>query len=716
MEVKTAQQGIRSKRSRGVRQAYAVATLLLLGVVVAGCGKGDAERRLEQRQYEVSRSEQVSLSQIVETFNHLYDRVNLEVEPPLVILDRRKTLDGEKALARFGRNPAIDDPPLPNYITITSPNTRLKALGVKPGDQVQYFIREVRDAFTEMGEEGNRTWTGQAEFAPVNMTVAQVVDDQHIIVDGGYPLVVDQDYEIQILRYVDDRSQDIREQLNAYAGYGSPLLAWQPSPDSGALENSLNLLSQSMRHTFKDSTGRPYEPPKLLETLPESIRNSARLANYLSTDALGHISFAEHEGRLLQQAVWLRNISNWARGDAVGDVELAEQLFDWTVRHIQLEGAEPEKVHHLARDPWEILLYGTGTAEQRAWVFANLCRQQGLPAVLLTATKTNTDGQAADKFWCAAILSQGEIYLFDPALGFPIPGVGGEGIATLTAAANDPGVLRQLDLDDEHRYPWSQEDLQHVEAKIVRSPLSLSRRAALLQERLVGQSAFVIADDPAPWSDAFGNHEAIQRVALWAWPFEVLDRQLAMGLAQNRNQRVRAALEFRVFAFEPRLWKARALHFRGPSEIAADGTAEEDDDAIDGHKEAIKLYQSAVATSWEVAGQQSDEKRQTMQAARENAVYWLGLLKMDQGLTESNGKDLEIAATSWFQQVLASKPPSAWLQGTRYNLARTYEALGRTEEAIELYEKDDSPQWYGNRLRSRWLRETKARSEQPAGS
>jgi hypothetical protein len=94
-----------------------------------------------------------------------------------------------------------------------------------------------------------------------------------------------------------------------------------------------------------------------------------------------------------------------------------------------------------------------------------------------------------------------------------------------------------------------------------------------------------------------------------------------------------------------------------------------------------------------------------MQAARKNATYWLGLLKMDQGLTGHDRRDLEIAATSWFPQVIDAKPPSEWLDGTRYNLARTYEALGQTDQAIELYEQGDSLQRHGNLLRARRLRE-----------
>jgi hypothetical protein len=59
------------------------------------------------------------------------------------------------------------------------------------------------------------------------------------------------------------------------------------------------------------------------------------------------------------------------------------------------------------------------------------------------------------------------------------------------------------------------------------------------------------------------------------------------------------------------------------------------------------------------------------------------------------------------ERVIGAPLPSPWLPGARYNLARSYEALGETEKAIALYEADDSPQRHGNRLRAKWLAEAK---------
>ena len=75
----------------------------------------------------------------------------------------------------------------------------------------------------------------------------------------------------------------------------------------------------------------------------------------------------------IQEAIWLRDISRWAHGDGFDDVSRATALFDWTVRNIQLEADEDS----MPRRPWQTLLFGRGTAEQRAWVFAGSVGSKG---------------------------------------------------------------------------------------------------------------------------------------------------------------------------------------------------------------------------------------------------------------------------------------------------------------------------------------------------
>ena len=82
--------------------------------------------------------------------------------------------------------------------------------------------------------------------------------------------------------------------------------------------------------------------------------------------------------------------------------------------------------------------------------------------------------------------------------------------------------------------------------------------------------------------------------------------------------------------------------------------------------------------------------------AKQHASYWLGLAQFDDGNLE--------AAASWFKdRSLELYPNGVWTAGARYNLARTYEALGDYERARELYLEDESPQQHGNLIRAKLL-------------
>jgi TolA-binding protein len=64
------------------------------------------------------------------------------------------------------------------------------------------------------------------------------------------------------------------------------------------------------------------------------------------------------------------------------------------------------------------------------------------------------------------------------------------------------------------------------------------------------------------------------------------------------------------------------------------------------------------------------------------------------------------AAVTWLQErTIDANPDGPWTDGARYNLGRTYEALGKYEEAREIYAADESPQAHGNHLRAKLLKQ-----------
>jgi tetratricopeptide (TPR) repeat protein len=89
----------------------------------------------------------------------------------------------------------------------------------------------------------------------------------------------------------------------------------------------------------------------------------------------------------------------------------------------------------------------------------------------------------------------------------------------------------------------------------------------------------------------------------------------------------------------------------------------------------------------------------TITVVKQTATYWLGITHYDTGAYET--------AVSWLKKrTLETGPDNPWRTGARYNLSRTYEAMGELEQARKLLLLDESPQKHGNLLRARYLRQS----------
>ena len=97
----------------------------------------------------------------------------------------------------------------------------------------------------------------------------------------------------------------------------------------------------------------------MVADLPQALRELPQVAD------LDKLEFPREDAFALQETVWLRDLSGWARGETLNEVEQARRLFDWTVRNIQLDptplGPEGRPLQRVRQIPWEILLLGRGT-------------------------------------------------------------------------------------------------------------------------------------------------------------------------------------------------------------------------------------------------------------------------------------------------------------------------------------------------------------------
>ncbi len=529
----------------------------------------------------------------------------------------------------------------------------------------------------------------------------------------------------QIVKQIEEQA---RIQQSPPQRRGDALLATWPEPEM--LLQIINRLNQWVR-SQKPPPDWKLDP--MVATLPEPLKELSLVRD------LGKLEFVRYDGFALREVVWLRDVSDWARGNELDDVDRAKRLFDWTVRNIQLEGdpADPggESAGWIPQVPWETLYFGRGTAMERAWVFVLLARQQGLDAAVLALGESPSETPPTP--WVVAILSQGELYLFDPALGLPIPApdgikLGGDGQldihpATLAQVVGDDALLRRLDVDPSRPYPVNSGNLKRIVALVEASPTYLACRMGLIQSRLAGQQRMVLSAAPTAEVERLKACAHVTDAQLWTLPYETLLRRSRLGPERIR-QRLIALLPFYAVPSAP-LRKGRMLYlggkFTGPQGATAEfqkarpsnqGLLQAERQLAAVHYDMTlplieKLPAEQRQRAQQQARQQAAERARLETAflvrAKQNASYWLGLIASERANYPS-------AIDYFFQRTLIASLGGPWTHGAKYNLARAYEASNEREKAVELYRSDTtSPAYHGNLLRARWLQSIKNAPSKP---
>ena len=322
----------------------------------------------------------------------------------------------------------------------------------------------------------------------------------------------------------------------------------------------------------------------------------AFLTSQLTPEAIktiGASEFVQRDGRHLEDNLLYRDVANRVAGEG-DDLTRVRRLFDYTVRHAMLVppgSLAPPGLNQAEARPYDVLIRGMATEDgngwsERGWLFMVLCRQIGLDCGLVLYTprainpgpmpSSKTLGPLAErramaiaspsrdpKAWAVAVLVGGKPYMFDPALGLPIPSADGRGVATLQEAASDPRVLSQLDLPD-REYEPSHRDLSGATYRVaLESSLgTLSPKMKLLQARLTGENSVGLYRDPVEQVDAFkaAIGERCAGVGLWRLPIQVEHRLFYPGPG-NFIQATQYPLQF----FDARwpLLGARLMQLRG---------------------------------------------------------------------------------------------------------------------------------------------------------
>lgn len=540
---------------------------------------------------------------------------------------------------------------------------------------------------------------------------------------------------------------------------------------SQAQQMALRYLSQWIEQQPEPA----WQRDPMLDGLPKDLQPWVEAAR------LEELSFDAADMAWLTEMFWLRNVSRWAadkppppaamqaflaelktaKGDEVAtELAVAERLFDWTVRNLQLEplptGGAGAIVGPLGPDlpgkravgpataivppgaryfPGEAILLGTGDALVRARVFIQLLRERRIDAVMLGLYKAKSQATEA---WAVGVHLGGELYLFDPAVGLPVTGPGGRGIATWKQIQTDPTLLRQMDLGDKDKYPVEAADLGGTIAWIDADPVALSKRMQVVESKLTGEQRAVLTVDPSRIKKSLGSISGLIDVRLWTVPLYAyvykrrLERDPQARAAAERLAMIHGILAHVITRYgevDPRrlqmdggtnqLFQGRVRHLAGKLSEERLGAkqcylscrqtkgmldlldaAEHNDAALAKIPEARMILQANPKFFEDKKARKKylGQMREIIVDVRRRATYWLGIAAFDAG-------NFDVAANHLSMRLLDEEEVKELTPGTRFNLARAYEQLGNFDKAREILFQDDSVQRFGSELRARQLPE-----------
>lgn len=460
----------------------------------------------------------------------------------------------------------------------------------------------------------------------------------------------------------------------------------------------------------------------------------------------------------LQEAIWLRDIArnvasqpmadsdiqDWLKqatdsqeltSDEASDLSLVFRLFDWTIRNTQLDPlddpideipglgpGEPSRRHRYA--PWECLSYGHADWIERARTHILLCRQLGIDCVMLAIERGDDQ---PDQPWCVGAWIGGKLFLFDTLLGLPLPGQGRAPLSTLSEYVQQPALLDGL-IAGTQPYRIATSDLKNVIALLDASASALSQRMKQIETRLAGTQKMMLTATPTSLARALRANESVNGSRIWLEPYQAIQafRQFLQEPTKAPKLLERLEAERLPFVVRSPLMQGRLLHFRGKyrgdknnfSDLGANKLymnsrlpkreldrfsmslqERRDTDEMSPFlqglprdpAEAQKVYQERVAREFRLAVWSKD-----------NASLWLAMIAFEK-------QEFEVAKNHL--ERLLENEDTKWRQTARYNLARAYEAMGKSKDdaalvakAIEIYKSDqDTPQYAGNLLRAKRL-------------
>lgn len=363
------------------------------------------------------------------------------------------------------------------------------------------------------------------------------------------------------------------------------------------------------------------------ERLSEPLSETSRefLEAGLSEDAIERVlrdDFTTEDAKHVRTGRLMKAIVEHAVKGVDGELNRAEVLFEYVARNVQLVS----DAKALPLMPYEILVFGEGTAADRAWVFAELLRQLRQDAVIVKAASSDPAAP-----WFVAVVVDRELRLFDPQRSAAVPSANPDdplpaGLADLS----QPSVWKAL--TGEAEIPLPADAWQTIHVELIGTSALWSPRHAKLESVLTGADSVVISQR---LTGEPGDSSAIlNRMA----QLEAADeREIEAGIWNHPQERVAAYQESESL---DEAWKP----FQAPLQIAEDPETDETiignptwrllktrtDQLMGQYMKAIQSYSGIRLKHRRIPSQVPIDVLRMHSDAAEDAFCWAGVCQMEQ--------------------------------------------------------------------------------------
>ena len=483
-----------------------------------------------------------------------------------------------------------------------------------------------------------------------------------------------------------------------------------------------------------------WKPSALLESV------SGKLRTIDFSTRMNKLEFGEPECEFLLQCQMMKEVGKWVverpyrdsifspwlerqktvlATDDWNQLETTVKLFDWAVCNVGIEGQAKDALRLVTNSelpfndsaptyrqlPWQTMMFGRGDTWERARVFTQLAFIQGIDCVVLALPSlSGATENSSLRLWCIGVPIGGELYLFEPQWGLPIPIQTKEGIATLREVKENPEVLRRAKLPGRFEsYPVAQADLKNLVALIDAEPFALGRTMHTLERSITGENRMRLSMDSDAMEQRLIKLDSSLSIRLWNVPW------IAHAYNQSVRERIHdqspfsmAYLEsFGAFINDTSISKARILHFKGQFKDTVEAMGalrsymevridEQTLKEMDFDKE-IQMRFGMVRQSGEPMDNflfRIGEAKKYLRRSKFDIAIFLAMLNFDLEKFET--------ASDWLQKrLLMTAGTERWHAHAHYLLGRNLEQQGKVPEALKEYEFENSPQEAGNRIRIR---------------